>query len=82
MKGPLTEVLDVSSVVPHDFVLRQTTATVIHVRFNFEPLRDFTSKREARDFIERFFHENMPSEASSSFKREMTSGLAAILARI
>lgn len=43
----------------------------VHVRFNFEPLRDFTSKREVRAFLKKFFDENKPVVASRSFDKEI-----------
>lgn len=80
--GPLMEDLGVSIVALPRPKPRQTAATAVRTWFNFEPLKDFRNKREARAFIERFFHENMPVEASVPFKREMLGGLSSILSLV
>lgn len=81
-KGPLLEDLAVSLVGCPGPRPRQTASTAVRTWHNFEPLRSFKDKREARTFLERFFHENLPVEASASFKREMEVAMATIVGRI
>lgn len=76
------EDLGISTVTFPTHRLRQTATTAVRVWFNYDLLGSFKSKREARDFIEKFFHENLPIDASVPFKREMLSGLTSILLNI
>ena len=74
--------LDISSTVPNGFKLKQSKSTVIHIRYNFQPLKDFISKKDAKIFLEKFFYETVPQEASPLFMKEMIIGINMILNKI